>query len=394
MMFKESLRYGRELFKAGLASAFTASRLLDVVTRTRAALSGPRIHVLGYHRVVDALDPTDQTSLINPALCITTDSFRRQMVLARDRFQMLTLEEVVRALSGELKLERDACAITFDDGYRDVYARAAGVLADLEIPATVFVPTGYAGSNQYLDHDRLYACFQRAILEGRSLGGAQLPSPLLDAIHSATFVARRDGAAAGGDWLIAALPAAALHQIAGALEDFLGGPQPLDAGAHVLSPPEIHALSTAGWEIGAHTIGHVVLTHEPLARLRKELARPRQDIERWTGRPCRFFAYCNGFYSRAVIDEARRAGYLGAVTTLDHFNRQGSDPMRISRKCLWEGHTRTPGGRYSSALSVANLQDLFGDLGMTSPVDGEVAAHQPQGSESAVSQPEVQLCAT
>ena len=30
-------------------------------------------------------------------------------------------------------------------------------------------------------------------------------------------------------------------------------------------------LCDAGWEIGAHTVGHVVLTHEPPARIKHEL---------------------------------------------------------------------------------------------------------------------------
>ena len=34
-------------------------------------------------------------------------------------------------------------AVTFDDGYREVYTRAWPVLRDLRIPATVFLPTGF-----------------------------------------------------------------------------------------------------------------------------------------------------------------------------------------------------------------------------------------------------------
>src|SRR5439155_7184630 len=99
---------------------------------------------------------------INPALCISSDSFRRQMIQVRERFQVLSLTDAVRALDGELALSGDACAITFDDGYHDVYLRARPILAELGMPATVFVSTGFALSGEYLTHDRLYAAFWQA----------------------------------------------------------------------------------------------------------------------------------------------------------------------------------------------------------------------------------------
>jgi len=142
----------------------------------------------------------------------------------------------------------------------------------------------------------------------------------------------------------------------------------------VVTPDELKQLADAGWIIGAHTINHVVLTHEPPAGVRNQLVEPRRSIEAWTGHPCHYLAYCNGYHSPAVVAEARAAGYLGAVTTCDRWNAPGSDPMRLGRKCLWEGHARGPDGRFSSAVSAAHLHDLFGTFGMTRPVDGEVAS--------------------
>jgi hypothetical protein len=43
---------------------------------------------------------------------------------------------------------------------------------------------------------------------------------------------------------------------------------------------------------------------------------------------------------------------------------------------LWEAHARGPNGAFSPALSAAHLHDLFGALGLTRPVDGEM--HQAE----------------
>src|SRR5205823_5932248 len=113
----------------------------------------------GYHRVVDRIEHGGPS---NPSLCITREHFRRQMLQVRERFEVLPLDEAIRAIRGERPLERDACALTFDDGYRDVYTHARPILAELGLPAAVFVPSGFVGSRRPLPHDRLYAALWRA----------------------------------------------------------------------------------------------------------------------------------------------------------------------------------------------------------------------------------------
>jgi hypothetical protein len=135
----------------------------------------------------------------------------------------------------------------------------------------------------------------------------------------------------------------------------------------------VRALADDGWEIGSHTVGHVVLTHEPPWRMRRELARSKHALEQWSGRRCRYFAYCNGLHSPRLVAELRRLGYEGALTTCDRPNRVGGDRFRVHRKVLWEGHARGPGGRWSPSLSLAHMHNLFGALGLTRPLDGEVS---------------------
>lgn len=357
--------------KLGLAGGLEGSGLGEVARLVRTWVAGARIHVLAYHRVVDAL-PEDGP--INPSLCITADVFRRQMEQLRRQFLVLPLSYVVRAIEGELEVPHDAVAVTFDDGYRDVRLRAAPVLAELGIPATVFIPTGFAeaeGRARLLPHDRLYAALWAAGRRGLALGrlGDSETALLLSRAARAMDVA---GPAAAVEDLIRATPAATLGRIIDALEAAAGAP-PLDEGAAVLAPAEVRGLADAGWEIGAHTVGHVVLTHEAPSERRRQLVTSKADLERWSGRPCRYFAYCNGFHNPHLVAELRRAGYEGAVTTCDRPNLVGrGDRFRISRKVLWEAHARGPHGRFSPALSTANLHDSFGALGLTAPVDGEV----------------------
>ncbi|HZS36397.1 MAG TPA: polysaccharide deacetylase family protein [Polyangia bacterium] len=360
-------RVARELVKVYLAK-IAADRVFELYRRVRTAASGPRIHVLGYHRVVDRVELDGP---VNPALCVSTATLRRQMREVRRRFEVLSLDEAMAAIAGARPLERDACAVTFDDGYYDVLERAHPILAECGIPGAVFVPTGYAGSGRYLTHDRLYAGLWEVARRRERLRGPAWSDRLRPVAEAAERALDAGGPAAAVEALIAAAPASALEAAACALEQQLGPPQ-LDRGAEVLSPTAIRALADAGWEIGGHTVGHVVLTREPPQRRREELDRSKRELESWSGRPCRYFAYCNGFHDRALVDELRALGYSGAVTTCDRSNRPHGDRMRVSRKVLWEGHALGPDGEFSAPLSAAHLSDLFGTLGLTRPVDGEV----------------------
>jgi len=361
----------RDWLKLAIAGAFESTGLGLAWRALRTATTGARIHVLGYHRVVDAID---WDGPVNPSLCITTEAFARQMEQLRERFVVLPLSYVVRAVAGEIDLPHDAAAVTFDDGYRDVLVRAAPILRTLGIPATVFVPTGFAaahGRDAILPHDRLYAAAWAARRAGRGLAGlGDTETALL--LSRADRVLATHGPAGVVEDLIGAAPASTIARVIDVLEAAFGA-APLDDGARVLAPDEVRTLAVGGWEIGAHTIGHVVLTHETHAEQARQLVEPKAALEAWSGRPCRYFAYCNGYHSPALVAALRHAGYEGAVTTTDRPNpvRIG-DPFRITRKVLWDAHTRGPSGLFSPALSAAHLHDTFGALGLTTPVDGHV----------------------
>jgi peptidoglycan/xylan/chitin deacetylase (PgdA/CDA1 family) len=341
-------RAARELAKSALAGTFAYGGVGWALRRARRAIGGPRIHLLAYHRVVDRPPPG-----VNPALCIGVDAFARQMRQARARFEVLSLPEALAAVRGERALARDACAITFDDGYRDVLTRAAPILEALGLPATVFVPTDYAGAPRPLLHDRLYA----ALIRRASPPARQPPPPLDAALARAYSLAAAEGAGPALDALLRELDPDALAIVERHLEE--GAPPALDEDAAVLAPDELRRLADRGWEIGAHTASHAVLVGLPAPRVRAELDGPRRLLADWTGRPCRFFAYCNGLHDPRLRAAVRAAGYQAAVTTHARTNRVGDDPLRLGRQVLSDAHARGAFGRFSASRSSSHLHGLF-----------------------------------
>jgi peptidoglycan/xylan/chitin deacetylase (PgdA/CDA1 family) len=81
-----------------------------------------------------------------------------------------------------------------------------------------------------------------------------------------------------------------------------------------LVPRRVRELIAAGWEIDAHTFSHPDLTKVTPTQLHREIAGSRRWIQNVFKRPVDFFCYPFGRYDAAVVDEVRRAGFLGAET--------------------------------------------------------------------------------
>jgi peptidoglycan/xylan/chitin deacetylase (PgdA/CDA1 family) len=126
----------RLAYRAYVRARINAHRLRRVGRSVDTGWRGVRI--LLYHRVADtAGDP----------LAITPRRFRRQLEYVKSLgIPVIPLREVHDVL--ERGDGARAIAITLDDGYRDALTAAEPILRDLELPATVFLPTGIVSGRE------------------------------------------------------------------------------------------------------------------------------------------------------------------------------------------------------------------------------------------------------
>jgi len=82
-----------------------------------------------------------------------------------------------------------------------------------------------------------------------------------------------------------------------------------------LAPGDLRLLTSAGFEIGGHTVSHAILTELGPTELTSEITRCKHKIENIIGRSIETFCYPRGRYNEEVIDVVKRAGYRGARTT-------------------------------------------------------------------------------
>lgn len=169
--------------------------------------------------------------------------------------------------------QRTMVAITFDDGYACWYEQAVSVLVQFQIPAVFFVCSGFIG------------------LEGE---------------EAMRFCRER------------------LHRQQRLVP--LTREQLLDLAAHPL------------FEIGSHTVHHVDLGRgRDGEMLEDEIERDRQQLEEWTGKRVRWFAYPFGGVAN-VSSEAKeyleRASFRAAFTLIPRFLEMGGDKLIVGRDSL------------------------------------------------------------
>ena len=97
-----------------------------------------------------------------------------------------------------------------------------------------------------------------------------------------------------------------------------------------LSPFKVRTLIAAGWELASHTLTHPDLPSLGDAALAREVGDSRRVLRSRFGVPVDFFCYPAGRYDARVIRAVRRAGYLGATTTVEGLARP-DEPYELRR---------------------------------------------------------------
>lgn len=120
---------------SALATSGLPRRLVRAVQRLAPPARGPGATVLAYHLVGGGTgSPVD----------LPEDLFRRQVEELAGLAEVVSLGEAVRRLTmADAGAQRPLAVLTFDDAYANFLDCAWPVLAELGLPATLFVPVGF-----------------------------------------------------------------------------------------------------------------------------------------------------------------------------------------------------------------------------------------------------------
>jgi len=114
----------------------------------------------------------------------------------------------------------------------------------------------------------------------------------------------------------------------------------LNGGSH-FTVGNLRTLLGNGFEIGAHTISHCVLTELGAAELAEEVGECKPILEQMLGREVVMFCYPRGRFNAQVLREVQRAGYGGARTTRMLCSDAVFPPLEMPTTVQAYPHTRS-----------------------------------------------------
>jgi peptidoglycan/xylan/chitin deacetylase (PgdA/CDA1 family) len=244
----------------------------------------------------------------------------------RRYYQPVSLGQVVESLQGGPMLPDDAVAVTIDDGYRDFLLHGQPVFSRYEIPATVFVITGFIDRELWPWWDQLTYMFRRTRRAEISFSGAKLPisGDILRVIDSVTQPLKR---------LSRGQRSAKIAELQQQLEVEL--PKEAPSEYEPLSWDEVRRLNAQGVEFGGHTRTHPILSSiSDEVELEEEIAASKRRLDEQLGFPSLHFAYPNGTsadYNPQTVAAIKQSGFASAVTLGRKFNFAGADRFQLAR---------------------------------------------------------------
>ena len=319
--------------------------------------TGGRPLVIGYHRVVD--DFATAAATVMPTMLTGRTMFERHLDAIGRHFQFVSLDDIGDRLERGVPFARPVAAVTFDDGYRDVYEHAFPTLKRKGIPATVFVVTDLVDGSDWQVHDRLYSLLAKAYptWDNPRRGLRCLLNDV--AIPAADIMPSRADTQNPYAAVSALLPRLSQRQV----DDLFTGLQarvgaPAGAVPLPLTWDMVADMRQAGMTIGSHTRTHVWLANESPERIDDELRGSKAELEQRLGGRVDHFAYPGGQFTPRVVDAVARAGYRFAYTACQH-SCSTHPSLTLERLLLWEGSSIDAHGAFSPAILGCQAHGLW-----------------------------------
>jgi peptidoglycan/xylan/chitin deacetylase (PgdA/CDA1 family) len=347
----------RGLIKTGVASAVEWSGTNNLLALRPGVKQTPL--VVGYHRVVESFQSSANYTIAPMLIGVRT--FEHQLDWIGRRYEYVSLDDLADAMEGRKSFKKPVAAITFDDGYVDVYRHAFPLLKRKGIPWAMFVVTDRVGTPSLQTYDELYLLLVNGFSRWkkprrylhRLLLGAEIPVSVLKRLDAGT-----DGPVRTAWTLMENLSQQELRRVVTVLCEEDEIPKAAVAELGTMSWEMIQEMSRAGVIIGSHTRTHPFLPLETWNRVLDETRGSREELQRRLGIRADHFTYPSGAFDSGVVSAVAASGYRCAYTACQH--RDPRYPMlTVPRRLLWENSCMSAFGNFSPALMNCQVNGVF-----------------------------------
>jgi peptidoglycan/xylan/chitin deacetylase (PgdA/CDA1 family) len=309
-----------------------------------AAGAGPAI--VTYHGVFPA-----GYKVRNPALdgnLVHADSFRRQLQLLKKHYQVISPEDFLHWLEGDLTLPPRSILLTCDDALRNTLTEVVPILREHGLRC-LFFATGASAEKTPASHMLWYEELYLMLLQASDPISLSLPEA---GISTGTIVANQKHSCW---WNLVELLSqfdgqsrlGFLDQIReqlGLVEDWRSRfveDSTLAARFLILDRNGLQQLTAAGMTIGAHSLSHPILARAPEELAWREISESRSVMENALGQMVWAFAYPFGNAATVTsrdLKSVEQAGFRCAFTNVGGGFGATANGSKINRFALPRVH--------------------------------------------------------
>lgn len=298
---------GKRTLAANLLRRIGAIRAIGAF-RTRFSKG---VTILAYHRILDVPDENSfpfDIELVSASVA----AFTCQMKYVKENYTPISFATLLQCLDRGEMPPPGTVIVTFDDGFSDNYYNAFPILKQFDIPATIFLSTGYIDNQEMFWYEKLsYAVMTT---NARSVAIPELAVIQIDG----SALSRRNTIKA----LMRRLQRVPDQVRLTLLDDLFNQLSPdhgdiTDARSGPMTWEQIREMSACRIEFGSHCVSHPVLSMLDNTKLKYELEHSKHQIESMLTKPVQVLAYPVGgeeAFNDKVRAAVRSAGYRLGVS--------------------------------------------------------------------------------
>ena len=250
--------------------------------------------ILMYHRIIE------DASIAG----LSPSAFEQQIIYIKKHFRIVPIDTLIHEIETH-SLKPSTIAITFDDGHYDFYENAWPILKKYDIPASLYITTGFVDGHLWLWPDLL-----KYILDNNKHETLSLPefntlitsnNNLQHTWHTLGDYCLRLNVNQRTEFLQRLSKAADVNIPVSPVKSFAA-----------VTWPQLQKMQSEGLTIGSHTVSHPILSSLNEADLNYELKHSAETIQQNLGILPKGICYPNGRpedINTLVVNAAKSLGY-------------------------------------------------------------------------------------
>lgn len=271
--------------------------------------------------------------------------FREQIAFMKSNFNIVTMEQVLEAISTKEKLPEKALLLTFDDGYADNYTVDMPVLEEYGVQGSFFIPGKTFTTHQLLDVNKIHYVLASANIynlvedlkkEMDYYRGQEFQYASTEELFAKYAVASRfdiKETVFVKQMLQTVLPEKLRNIISSKLfAKYVGVTEEQLAYELYMSEEQIRTMKRHGMFIGIHGYDHYWLGNLPVEQMENDISLALDALDEFVDRKQWVMNYPYGNYNKDVLAYISKQGAcLGLTTEVRLADIDKDNPLELPR---------------------------------------------------------------